>query len=124
MTLESGLKKLKRKGKISNLFIKGKVFGFGNLVIHYHCPKEEKGKMYLGVGVSKKCLTKAFLRNKIKRQIRALIKKKDNDILQLLPFGSYMILYNGKHLSDFKDLSYDFEGLLKLFSDLDHNHNT
>ena len=121
MTLESGLKKLKSKGKISNLFIKGKMFGFGNLVMHYHCPKEEKGKMYMGVGVSKRFLTKAFLRNRIKRQIRALIKKKHNYILQLLPFGSYMILYNGKHLSDFKDLSYDFEGLLKLFSDLNHN---
>ena len=121
MTQESGLKKLKSKGKISNLFIKGKMFGFGNLVMHYHCPKEEKGKMYMGVGVSKRFLNKAFLRNRIKRQIRALIKKKQNYILQLLPFGSYMILYNGKHLSDFKDLSYDFEGLLKLFSDLNHN---
>ena len=121
MTLEGSLKKLKSKGKISNVFNKGKVFVFGNLVIYYHYPESEKKKMYLGVGVSKKCLTKAFLRNRVKRQIRALIKKKHKDILRFLPSGSYMILYNGKHVSDFKGLSYDFEGLLGLFSDLDHN---
>ena len=121
MTLGSGLKKLKSRGKINNVFNKGKMFGFGNLVIYYHCPEKEKKKMYLGVGVSKKFLTKAFLRNRIKRQIRALIKKKHKDIIRFLPFGSYMILYNGKHISDFKGLSYDFEGLLGLFSDLDHN---
>lgn len=121
MTLEGSLKKLKSKGKISNVFNKGKVFVFGNLVIYYHCPEEGKKKIYLGVGVSKKCLTKAFQRNRIKRQIRALIKKKNNDILRFLPFGYYMILYNAKHISDFKSLSYDLEGLLSFFSDLNHN---
>ena len=69
MTLGGGLKKLKSRGKINNVFNKGKMFGFGSLVIYYHYPESEKKKMYLGVGVSKKCLLKPFCAIELKDKL-------------------------------------------------------
>lgn len=114
MTFKCGLKKLKSKIHIDLVFKKGEVIQFGTLVMHFIHPLEVK-ETHIGVGVSKKFLLMAYQRNRIKRQIRAIIKKQEEKLLHKLSPGLYMVLYKGKYGVASESLSLDFEGLIKHF---------
>ena len=79
-------------------------------------PKEASKKTYIGVNVSKKSIPLAYRRNRIKRQIRAMIIKQERVLLFSLPPGFYMFLYNGKFGVSSKSLFQDIQGLIKSFA--------
>ncbi|MGB2312538.1 MAG: ribonuclease P protein component [Flavobacteriaceae bacterium] len=115
MTQKHGLEKLKSKIRIDLVFKKGKAVRSGALILHFFNPKEEVKKPHLGVGVPKKSIPMAYRRNRIKRQIRAVILQQEKEVLDSLPPGFYMVLYKGKFGVSSKSLSQDFQGLIKSF---------
>ena len=119
MTRKGGLEKLKSKTQIDLVFKKGKALRSGALVMHFVHPKEEVKKTHIGVGVSKRSVLLACRRNRIKRQIRAVIQKQKEEVLRALSPGFYMVLYKGKLGVASESLSRDFEGLLKHFTGCD-----
>lgn len=110
------MEKLKSKFLIDLVFKKGRILKYGYLALHYLEEPAGKEKMFLGVGVPKRFVQLAFKRNRIKRQIRAIIEQHKSELLVGLKPGSYMILYKGKSTVDSHELSKDFKGLLKLFT--------
>ena len=116
MTQKSGLKKLKSKKQIDLVFRDGKAIRFGALVLHFIHPEEVVDKIYVSVGVSKRCVPKAFQRNRIKRQIRAVIRQNNEKILRSLSFGFYVFLYKSKPIVHYDNLSFDLNSILKKFA--------
>ena len=116
MTQKHGLEKLKSKIRIDLVFKKGKAVRSGALILHFFNPKEEVKKPHLGVGVPKKSIPMASRRNRIKRQIRAMILQQEKELLCSLPPGFYMVLYKGKFSVSFKSLFQDFQGLINRFA--------
>ncbi len=112
MNKKNGLERLKSKSKIDLVFKKGKAVRSGALIMHFFNPKEEAKKTYIGVGVSKKSILLAYRRNRIKRQMRALILQQEEEVLHSLTPGFYMVLYKGKFGVSFKSLFQDFQGLI------------
>lgn len=79
---------------------------------------EGKGEVIsplFGVGVPKKNVSLAYKRNRIKRQLRAIIQSHENEILEFFPPGLYMILYKGNQEIDSKLILKDFKGLIDSF---------
>ena len=89
------------------------------LVMHFVHPKEEAKKTHIGVGVSKRSVLLAYRRNRIKRQIRAVIQKQKEEVLRSLSPGFYMVLYKGKLGVASESLLRDFGGLLNYFTGCD-----
>lgn len=94
MTNESPLKRLKSKNAIERLFREGGVVQTKNLLFRY--VKQEKGNgFYIGVSVAKRNVKRAVDRNRIKRQLRVVVKKN----VALLPaLGMGMLIYKGRRL--------------------------
>ena len=116
MNKKNGLERLKSKNQIDFVFEKGKAVRSGALIMHFFNPKEEAKKTHIGVGVSKKSILLAYRRNRIKRQIRAMIIQQEKELLYYLPPGFYMVLYKGKFSVSFKSLFQDFQGLINSFA--------
>ena len=119
MSQLKNIKRLRGKKEIDLVFKKGKAVRSGALVMHFVHPKEEVKKTHIGVGVSKRSILLACRRNRIKRQIRAVIQKQKEEVLRSLSPGCYMVLYKGKLGVASESLSRDFEGLLKHFTGCD-----
>ena len=119
MTQSNGIKKLKSKIQIDLVFNKGKAFRSGALIVHFINRKEGLENTHIGVGVSKRSVLLAYRRNRIKRQIRAVIQRQKKEVLRTLPPGFYMVLYKGKISVATNRLEQDFEGLLKHFTEGD-----
>lgn len=119
MTRENGLEKLKSKISVDLVFKRGKAIRSGNLIMHYFIPEEGLEKTHVGVGVPKKSVIMAYRRNRIKRQIKAVIRQREGDILGLLSPGFYMLLYKGKYSVSSESLLLDFQGLLRNFRECD-----
>ncbi len=116
MTHKCSLEKLKYKTQIDLVFKKGRAVRSGALVMHFVHPKEEVKKTHIGVGISKRSVLQAYRRNRIKRQIRAVIQKQKEEVISSLTPGFYMVLYKGKLGVTSESLLHDFEGLLNHFS--------
>ena len=116
MTRKGGLEKLKSKTQIDLVFKKGRAVRSGALVMHFIHLKEEVKKTHIGVGISKRSILQAYRRNRIKRQIRAVIQKQKEEVTRSLSPGFYMVLYKGKLGVTSESLLHDFEGLLNHFS--------
>ncbi len=116
MKKKIGLERLKSKNQIDLVFKEGKAFRSGALIMHFFNNKEASKKTYIGVNVSKKSIPLAYRRNRIKRQIRAMIHKQEKVLLFSLPPGFYMFLYNGKFGVSSKSLFQDIQGLIKSFA--------
>ena len=118
MIQESRLEKLKNKIKIDFIFKKGKAVSSGALVMHFILPKEKVKNPHIGVSVTKRSVLLACRRNRIKRQIRAVIHQQKEKVSQTLPPGFYMVLYKGKVEVSYECLSEDFKGVLERFIEL------
>ena len=116
MTQENLLERLKNKIRIDLVFRKGKAIQSGSLVVHYFIPEGGVKKTHIGVGVPKKSGLNACRRNRIKRQIWGVIRQREEEILSSFSHGFFMLLYKGKSVVSSKNLSRDFQGLLKNFS--------
>ena len=119
MIENNDLKKLKSKIQIDRVFSKGNAIKSGALVMHFICEREGLKNTHIGVGVSKRSVQLAYRRNRIKRQIRAIIQQQKKEVLRTLPPGLYMVLYKGRVSVGTKKLELDFEGVLKHFTDCD-----
>ena len=84
--------------------------------MHFIREKDGFKSVYIGVGVYKKFVQLAYRRNRIKRQIRAIVQQHKKELLRSLPPGLYMILYKGKVYVASEKLEKDFEGILKNFT--------
>ena len=96
------MNKLKGNKKINLLFEKGdsiKQFPFRLIYL-------ENEDVSWGVSVSKKAFDLAVDRNKIKRQLREIIRK-NKDLFINNGFGWYMIIFNHSSFVDFEDLNKD-----------------
>ena len=116
MNKKIGLERLKSKNEIDLVFKNGKSVRSGALIMHFFNPKGESRKTHIGVSVSKKSILLSYRRNRIKRQIRAIIHQQEKDMLYSLPPGFYMVLYKGKFGVSSKSLIQDFQGLINSFA--------
>ena len=116
MTENDDIKRLKSKVQIDRVFNNGKTIISGQLIMHFISGREEYKETHIGVGVSKRAVQLAYRRNRIKRQIRAIIKKKRKVVLRVLPQGFYMVLYKGRVCVTSKKIEEDFDGVLKNFT--------
>ena len=116
MNKKIGLERLKSKNQIDLVFKKGKAIRSGALIMHFFNPKEESKKTHIGVSVSKKSILLSYRRNRIKRQIRAMILQQEKELLYSLSPGFYMVLYKGKFGVSSKSLFQDFQGLINSFT--------
>ena len=115
MTSKKSIKKLKSKNQIDLVFKHGKTLKSGLVSMHYVQGKSEIISPLFGVGVPKKNVSLAYKRNRIKRQLRAIIQSHKNQILELFPPGLYMVLYKGSPEVDSKLILKDFKGLIDSF---------
>ena len=84
---------LKSKKKIETVFEKGKVLKSGSVFLKFH-------EISFGISVPKKNFKSAVLRNRIKRQIREIIRN-SSDIRKIKKGISFFIIYNGKNTPNF-----------------------
>ena len=110
------LERLKSKNEIDLVFKKGRSIRSGALIMHFFNPQGGSRKTHIGVRVSKKSELLSYRRNRIKRQIRAIIHQQEKDVLYSLPPGFYMVLYKGKFGVSSKSLFNDFQGLINSFT--------
>ena len=68
--------------------------------------KQETDELFYVVSVSKRSFSRAVDRNKIKRQLREIIRK-NVGVFKKNGFGWYMIIYTHSSFVDFDDLNKD-----------------
>ncbi|MEK9612641.1 MAG: ribonuclease P protein component [Flavobacteriaceae bacterium] len=103
--------RLKGKERIDNLFRTGKSIRHKGLHLRYIKNDKEQGASW-GVSVPKRLVHLAVDRNRIKRQLRALIKTTD-----FIPFkGSAILIYSKQNEPDWKSLKESFQNLLLKYS--------
>ena len=106
------IKKLKSKTQIDRVFKKGRTVKSGVLAMHYIEKGCEQNYVHIGVGVPKRFVLLACRRNRIKRQIRAVIQQQQKEVFEVLRPGYYMILYKGRVVADTDDLFTSLRGLM------------
>ncbi len=109
------IKKLKSKTLIDRVFKKGEQIQFGYLAIHYLKRKKEGKAIFMSVSVSKKGVSLAVNRNRIKRKIRAGIITHRELIKRKLISGYYMILYKEKKNGPLLSISENLVELIEKF---------
>ena len=93
------LKRLKSKIVIDRLFKQGEVIHTKQLMLRIL--KKDDPILYAGVSVAKRNFKRAVDRNKIKRQLREVLKSLEEDI----PFGgSCMLIHKGRSFVATKNL--------------------
>ena len=105
-------KRLKGKTTIDFLFKKGSVFQSKNLLLRLSIDSDSL-EMCVGVSVSKRNFNRAVDRNRVKRQLRTVLKQHENEFRY---GGKYMLLYTGKKLPQTDALSQETLQLLKKIS--------
>ena len=108
------IKKLKSKILIERIFKKSKKIRSGTLILHYLLDEKGQNSIYIGVGVSKKNLSLAVRRNRVKRQLRACIGVHHELILDRFAPGLYMFLFKGKKSVSSKYLEQELLKLIDL----------
>ena len=88
------------------------------MVIHYISNGGKNKDIFIGINISKKNISLAVNRNKIKRKIRACIKSEEKSITDKLLGGNYMILFKGRNKKDesFNSILENLQELIKQFS--------
>jgi len=97
---ELKIKKLKGKTTIDFLFKRGAVYQTKNLLLRLVLDTETS-VLNFGVSVSKRNFNRAVDRNRIKRQLRAVLKHHEQSFSI---GGKYMLLYTGKNMPEFATL--------------------
>ena len=93
------LKRLKSKILIERLFSQGEAYHTKYLMLRVL--KNDQPIVYAGVSVPKRNLKRAVDRNKVKRQLRQVLKSEEKN---LNIGGAYMLIYKGNELPLTKDL--------------------
>ena len=109
------IRKLKSKTLIDRVFKKGEQIQFGHLAIHYLKKKKEEKAIFMSVSVSKKGVSLAVNRNRIKRKIRASIIIHKELVKRKLVSGYYMILYMEKKNGPLLSISENLVELIEKF---------
>tara|TARA_B100001029_G_C15054931_1_gene453630 strand:+ start:2145 stop:2555 length:411 start_codon:yes stop_codon:yes gene_type:complete len=112
------IKRLKNKVQIDKVFTKGKSLKSNSLVVHYISNEGRNKDIFVGINISKKNISLAVNRNKIKRKIRACIILEEKSIRDKLVSGNYMILFKGRNKKDesFNSILESLQELIKQFS--------
>ena len=118
MSQLKNIKRLRGKKEIDLIFKKGKSINSGMLRLRFIENKENRNCVSIGVGVSKRFVFLAHNRNRVKRQMRAVIKNKEADLLEVLPAGYYMFLFGGSAPVSTPVLTLDFVQLVEKISRL------
>ena len=98
------MKPLKGNKKIDFLFDKG--LRMSSKFVRCFFLKQEIDEVFYVVSVPKKSFPRAVDRNKIKRQLREIIRK-NKDLFINNGFGWYMIIFNHSSVVDFDSLNKD-----------------
>ncbi len=98
------MKPLKGNKKIEFLFEKGKRFSSSFLRCVF-LEQDSEDLLYV-VSVPKKSFPRAVDRNKIKRQLREVLRK-NPEVFKKNGFGLYMIIYTRSSFVDFDELNED-----------------
>lgn len=101
--------RLKKKKDFERLFKKGKSFREDFLVLRVN--RNNLNKNRFGFIVSKKISKKAVVRNKIKRQLREIVRKEINNYQK--GFDVAVITLPGIELKNFKEINQVLENILK-----------
>ena len=104
------MKPLKGNKKIDFLF--GKGIRFSSKFVRCVFLKQEPDELFYVVSVPKKSFSRAVDRNKIKRQLREILRKNDG-LFKKNGFGWYMIIYTGSSFVEFDLLNKDICSLFK-----------
>ena len=113
MSQLKNIKRLRGKKEIDLVFKKGKSINSGMLRLRFIENKENRNCVSIGVGVSKRFVFLAHSRNRIKRQVRAIIENKKADLLEFLPAGYYLFLFCGSAPVSTAFLTVDFVQLVE-----------
>jgi ribonuclease P protein component len=104
------LRTIKGDKKIETLFEKGFLLKEKNILLKGYDFGEEES--FFGVSVSKKFFKSAVTRNKIKRQLKAIVRKSPA-ITEIKKGVSFFIIYSSTEVIDFKKLKELTEVLLE-----------
>ena len=87
-------------------------------MVHYIRSEGKNEDIFVGINISKKNISLAVNRNKIKRKIRACIILEEKSIRDKLVGGNYMILFKGRNKKDesFNSILENLQELIKQFS--------
>ena len=92
------IKPLKSEKKIETIFEKGALIKNGVVLLRFHDFKDDE--VSFGVSVPKKNFKSAVSRNRIKRQLREVIRNSPN-LKQIKKGVSFFVIYNGKIVPNF-----------------------
>ena len=92
------IKSLKSEKKIETIFEKGAHIKEGSVLIKFY--DFDDGEVSFGVSVPKKNFMSAVSRNRIKRQLRELVRNSP-DLKQIKKGVSFFVIYNGKIVPNF-----------------------
>ena len=92
------IKPLKSKKKIETIFEKGTHIKGGSVLIKFYDFKDDE--VSFGISVPKKNFKSAVSRNRIKRQLRELVRNCP-DLKQIKKGVSFFVIYNGKTAPNF-----------------------
>ena len=109
--------RLKKKKDFEKLFKEGRSFREKLLVLKAN--KNNLGKSRFGFIVSKKVSKKAVARNKIRRQLREIVRKEINNYQK--GFDVAIIALPGIELKSFKEIDQTLKSALKKIKILDHD---
>jgi len=109
--------RLKKKKDFEKLFKEGKSFREKFLVLRIN--ENNLNKNRFGFIVSKKISKKAVTRNKIKRQLREIVREKINDFEK--GFDVAILALSGIELKSFKEISQVLGDILKKIKILKHD---
>ena len=118
MSQLKNIKRLRSRKEIDLIFKKGKSINSGMIRLRFIENKESRGCVNIGVGVSKRFVFLAHNRNRIKRQVRAVISNKEAELLEVMPAGHYMFLFCGSAPISTAVLTLDFVQLVEKISRL------
>ena len=104
------LRTLKGDKKIETLFEKGFILKEKNILLKGYDFGEEES--FFGVSVSKRFFKSAVDRNRIKRQLRSIVRKSPA-IADIKKGVSFFIIYNSKLIIDHPQLKTSVDYLLK-----------
>ena len=104
------IKPIKNKKKIETIFEKGTHIKEGAVLLKFYDFKDDE--VSFGVSVPKKNFKSAVARNRIKRQLREIVRNSSN-LKQIKKGVSFFVIYNQKKSSTYSVLEASFLRVLE-----------
>ena len=96
------IKPLKSEKKIETIFEKGALIKNGVVLLRFHDFKDDE--VSFGVSVPKKNFKSAVSRNRIKRQLREIVRNNPN-LKQMKKGVSFFLIYSSSKATSFEELN-------------------